>query len=42
MLRVHGLKSDETQFIQFFEEQMVHAVIDRYFALFLKGFEYFS
>ena len=33
MLRAHGMKSDE---------KPLHVVIDRYFSLFLKGFEDFS
>ena len=41
-----GMKSDEKPFLcqiyAIFEEKMVHVVIDRYFSLFLKGFEFFS
>ena len=44
MLRAHhGMKSDEKLFsVNFFREKRVHAVINRYFSLFLKGFEFFS
>ena len=30
------------KFMQFFEKKVVHVVIDRYFSLFLTGFENFS
>ena len=37
------IQSDEKLFfcMQFFEKKIVHVVIDRYFSLFLKGFEDF-
>ena len=43
----HGMKSDENQFfcqiyVIFFKEKIAHFVIQRYFSLFLKGFEDFS
>ena len=43
MLRAHGMKSNEKLF--FFSEKFLHiayVVIDRYFSLFLNGFEDFS
>ena len=46
VLRAHRMKSDEKLFFYqiyaFFRERMVHVVIDKYFSLFLKGFEDFS